>query len=225
LYSFFGYKTAGLFQTQDEVNNYKNASGALIQPNAKPGDIKFLDLNGDGKLSDVDKTYMGTPFPKFNYGFTANFSYGNFDLSVFLQGIAGNKIFNAVKYTGLNASIQNYNLLADAKNAWTPSHTNTNIPRLSASDDNGNFGNVSDFYVENGSYMRIKNVTLGYTLPRALMTKIGIRSARIFANAQNLATFTKYTGLDPEVGINQNGVDLGLYPQSRIILIGINVGL
>ncbi|MDN3582410.1 TonB-dependent receptor [Mucilaginibacter flavus] len=225
LYSFFGYKTAGLFQTQDEINNYKGPSGALIQPNAKPGDIKFSDLNGDGKLTDADKTYLGTPFPKFNYGFTANLSYGPFDMSIFLQGIMGNKIFNAVKYTGLNASIQNYNLLADAKNAWTPTHTNTTIPRLSASDNNGNFGNVSDFYVENGSYMRIKNVTLGYTLPKSLLLKIGVRSARVFANAQNLATFTKYTGLDPEVGINQNGVDLGLYPQSRIILVGVNVGL
>lgn len=225
LYSFFGYKTAGLFQSQDEVNNYKDGSGNLIQPNAKAGDIKFQDLNHDGKLNDADKAYLGTPFPKFTYGFTANFNYGPFDLSVFLQGIAGNKLFNAVKYTGLNASIQNYNLLADAKNAWTPTHTNTNIPRLSASDANGNFGTVSDFYVENGSYMRIKNITLGYNLPKMLMTKIGVRSARIFANAQNLATFTKYTGLDPEVGINQNGVDLGLYPQARIILVGVNVGL
>ncbi|MBB3969224.1 TonB-dependent receptor [Mucilaginibacter phyllosphaerae] len=225
LYSFFGYRTAGLFQTQDEVNSYTGPTGTAIQPNAKPGDIKFLDLNGDGKLNDADKTYLGTPFPKFTYGFTANFNYGAFDLSVFLQGITGNKIFNAIKYTGLNASIQNYNLLADAKNAWTPTNTNTTIPRLSASDANGNFGNVSDFYVESGAYMRIKNVTLGYTLPKSFMDKIGIRSARVFANAQNLATFTKYTGLDPEVGIGQNGVDLGLYPQSRIVLIGLNVGL
>lgn len=225
LYSFYGYRTAGLFQSQAEINSYKGPSGTLVQPNAKPGDIKFLDLNGDGKLNDADKTYLGTPFPKYNYGFTASFNYGAFDLSVFLQGIAGNKIFNAVKYTGLNASIQNYNLLSDAKNAWTPTNTNTNIPRLSASDANGNFGNVSDFYVENGSYMRIKNVTLGYTLPKMFMNRIGVRSARIYANAQNLVTFTKYSGLDPEVGIGQNGVDLGLYPQSRIILLGINVGL
>jgi TonB-linked SusC/RagA family outer membrane protein len=225
LYSFYGYRTAGLFQTQQQIDNYKGPNGALIQPNAKPGDIKFVDLNGDGVLNSSDKTYLGTPFPKFEYGYTANFNYGAFDLSIFLQGVAGNKIFNAVKYTGLNASIQNYNLLSDAKNAWTPTNTNTSIPRLSASDANGNFGNVSDFYVENGSYLRIKNVTFGYTVPKALVNKIGVRNVRIYADAQNLVTFTKYTGLDPEVGINQNGVDLGLYPQSRIILVGINVGL
>jgi hypothetical protein len=115
--------------------------------------------------------------------------------------------------------------LADAKNAWTPTNTHTSIPRLSASDANGNFGNVSDFYVEDGSYLRIKNVTLGYTIPKAIINKIGVRNVRIYADAQNLVTFTKYSGLDPEVGINQNGVDLGLYPQSRIVLIGINVGL
>lgn len=225
LYSFFGYRTAGLFQNQQDINNYKGPSGAMVQPNAKPGDIRFVDINGDGVLNNSDKTYLGTPFPKFEYGYTANFNYASFDLSIFLQGVAGNKIFNAVKYTGLNASIQNYNLLADAKNAWTPTHTNTSIPRLSASDANGNFGNVSDFYVENGSYLRIKNVTLGYTVPKAFVNKIGVKNVRIYADAQNLVTFTKYSGLDPEVGINQNGVDLGLYPQSRIILVGINVGL
>jgi TonB-linked SusC/RagA family outer membrane protein len=237
LYSFFGYKTAGLFQSQDQVNSYKGPDGKLIQANAKPGDIKFVDLNGDGKLTDADKTYLGSPFPKFNYGFTVNLNYGAFDFSMFLQGVSGNKIFNAVKYTGLNASIQNYNLLADAKNAWTPTNTNTNIPRLSASDNNNNFGTVSDFYVENGAYMRIKNATLGYTLPKMFMNRIGIRSARVFVNAQNLATFTKYSGLDPEVGTGQNGaksqngaspqngIDLGLYPQSRIISVGVNVGL
>lgn len=225
LYSFFGYRTAGLFQTQQEVTSYQGAAGKLIQPNAKPGDIKFMDLNGDGVLNASDKTYLGTPFPKFEYGYTANFNYASFDLSIFLQGVAGNKLFNAVKYTGLNASIQNYNLLADAQNAWTPAHTNTDIPRLSASDANGNFGNVSDFYVESGSYLRIKNVTLGYTIPKAIVNKIGVKNVRIYADAQNLVTFTKYSGLDPEVGINQNGVDLGLYPRSRIILVGINVGL
>ncbi len=225
LYSFFGYRTAGLFQSQAEINNYKGPDGTLIQPNAKPGDIKFVDINGDGKLNAADKVYLGTPFPKFTYGFTANFNYASFDLSIFLQGIAGNKLFNAIKYTGYNASIQNYNLLQGVKNAWTPTHTNTNIPRLSASDANNNFGNVSDFYVEDGSFMRVKNVTLGYSLAKRFCEKIGIRSLRIYADAQNLLTFTKYTGLDPEIGINQNGVDLGLYPQSRVILFGLNLGL
>lgn len=225
LYSFFGYRTAGLFQSQAEVNNYKAPDGTLIQPNAKPGDIKFVDVNGDGKLNTSDKVYLGTPFPKFNYGFTANLTYASFDLSVFLQGVAGNKLFNGVKYTGLNASIQNYNLLAAAKNAWTPTNTNTNIPRLSASDPNGNFSNVSDFYVESGAYMRIKNATLGYTVKKNFCDKMGIRSLRLYVDAQNLVTFTKYTGLDPEIGIGQNGVDLGLYPPSRIVLLGVNVGL
>jgi len=221
LYSFYGYKDLGLFQSQAEVNAYKKPDGTLIQPNAKPGDIKFA-ANSAGQLV---KSYLGTPFPKFDYGFTSNFNYKSFDLSIFLQGVAGNKLFNGVKYTGDNASIQNYDLLSTAKNAWTPTNTNTNIPRLNASDPNGNFSNVSSLYVEDGSYLRIKNVTLGYSISKAFCDKLGIRSIRVYADAQNLATFTKYTGLDPEIGINQNGVDLGLYPQARIVMLGLNVGL
>lgn len=227
LYSFYSVKTDGLFQSQDEINNYKSASGALVQPNAKPGDIKFVDANGDGKIDDNDRQFIGSAYPDFSYGLTLNFNYKNFDLNIFLQGVQGNKLYNALKYTSLNAGGlgQNYNLLKDVLNAWTPTNTDTNIPRVTASDNNGNFGTNSDFYIENGSYMRFKNVTLGYTVAPKALSKIGISSLRLYATSNNLFTITKYKGFDPEVGFDNYGIDVGRYPQSRSFIFGINLNL
>lgn len=230
LYSYYLVKSAGLFQTQAEIDNYtwtdpKTGAVSKIQPNAKPGDMKFIDYNNDGKINNSDRQFMGTPYPKFTYGFTFNGSYKGFDFNLFLQGVQGNKIFNALKYTGLAPLVtgQGYNLLADVKNAWTPTNTNTDIPRVSISDPNGNFGTTSDWYLEDGSYLRVKSVTLGYTLPNAVAGRMHISKLRVFVTGNNLFTFTKYSGMDPEVGTDTYGIDLGRYPQARGFIAGLNV--
>ncbi|WP_345211012.1 TonB-dependent receptor [Mucilaginibacter gynuensis] len=227
LYSYFSIKTDGLFQNQEEINNYRAADGTLVQPNAKPGDIKFVDASGNGKIGDEDRQFLGSAFPDFTYGFSFNASYKNFDLNIFAQGVQGNKLYNALKYTSWNAGGlgQNYNLLNDVLNAWTPQNTNTNIPRITASDANGNFGTNSDFYIEKGSYLRIKNVTLGYTFTPKVLRNAGISSLRIYSTANNLFTITKYKGFDPEVGFDNYGMDVGRYPQSRAFIFGINLTL
>ncbi|MBS7563881.1 TonB-dependent receptor [Mucilaginibacter sp. Bleaf8] len=227
LYSYYSIKTDGLFQSQDEVNNHKAADGTLIQANAKPGDIRFVDANGNGKIDDGDRQFLGSAYPKFSYGLSFNANYKNFDLNIFAQGVQGNKLYNALRYTSLSTGGlgQNYNLLKDVLNAWTPQNTNTDIPRVTASDDNGNYGTNSDFYIQSGSYLRIKNATLGYTFSPKLLTKAGISSLRIYSTANNLFTFTKYKGFDPEVGFDNYGIDVGRYPQSRSFIFGINLTL
>jgi TonB-linked SusC/RagA family outer membrane protein len=224
LYSYYVIRTAGIFQSTDEAKNYKSGSGAVIQPNAVAGDLKFIDQNGDGKIDNNDRVYSGSALPDFSYGFSFNASYKNFDINIFAQGVQGSKIFNGMKYTSLNAaSGQNYNKDAAILDAWSPTNTGGKIPRVSASDNNGNFSNTSDFYLENGSYLRIKNVTLGYTLHKPFLDKLKISNLRLYVTANNLFTITKYTGFDPEVGSDLNGIDLGRYPQARSVLFGLNV--
>lgn len=228
LYSYYGYKTDGIFRSQEEINNYKDANGALIQPNAKPGDIKFLKKEGNtGTLNNNDFVNLGNPYPKFSYGLSYNMTWKNFDLNVFFQGVYGNKIFNGLKFISLNpgGTGQNYNMDKDILNAWTPENTNTNIPRLVQGDPSGNYSKVSDFYVENGSYLRLKNLTIGYSLPKEIYSKININRLRIYMTANNLFTITKYKGFDPEVGMNTYGVDTGRYPQARSFIFGVEIGL
>lgn len=228
LYSYYGYKTDGIFQSQEEINNYKDANGNLIQPNAKPGDIKFLKKEGNtGVLNNNDFVNLGNPYPKFSYGFSYNMTWKSFDLNVFFQGVYGNKIFNGLKFISLNpgGTGQNYNMDRDILNAWTPQNTNTDIPRLVHGDPNGNYSKVSDFYVEDGSYLRLKNLTVGYSLPKDLYKKLNINRLRIYVTTNNLFTITKYTGFDPEVGMDSYGVDTGRYPQARSFIFGIEAGL
>jgi len=220
-YSYYGLETAGLFRSNQEAEQYKNSAGSKIQPNAQAGDMKFVDQNGDGVIDDKDRVFLGSAYPDFNYGVTFNGSYKNFDINIFFQGVQGNKLFNTLKYTGLNAaSGQPYNMFEEIKNAYSESNPNSNIPRVSVKDPNGNFSNVSDFYVENGSYLRLKNLIIGYTLPRTWTQKYHVEKLRFFASATNLLTVTKYTGMDPEVGMNDYGVDAGRYPQSRTFMLG-----
>ena len=225
LYSYNVVQTAGIFKTQSEVDAYVGKSGTLIQPNAQPGDLKFVDANGDGVINDDDRVVKGSAYPSFSYGFSFNASYKGFDLNMFLQGVQGNKLFNGLKYLGLQSSVsgQNYNMLKDILNAWSPSNVNSSIPRVSLSDPNGNFSTTSDWFIEDGSYMRVKNLTLGYTLPNSTVQRIGINSVRVYVTANNLLTFTGYSGFDPEVGMDNYGIDIGRYPQARSFLFGLNV--
>lgn len=221
---FFGYKQVGIFQNQEEIDNYQ-LNGVKIQPNAKPGDFKFADLNGDGVINDKDRDFIGDPNPDLIYGFNINLNYKNFDLGMFFQGTLGNDIWNANK--GVFASAGRKNILAEAyTNAWFKEGDNATYPRITNSDSNDNFRG-SSFYVENGSFLRLQNIQLGYTLPRSLAEKTKLFSnCRIYASGQNLFTFTKYTGLDPEVGVDNAmnlGVDQSRYPSSRTVLFGVNL--
>lgn len=228
LYSYYGYKTDGIFRTQEEINNYRDANGNLIQPNAKPGDIKFLKKDGNtGTLNNNDFVNLGNPYPKFSYGLSYNMTWKNFDLNLFFQGVYGNKIFNGMKFISLNpgGTGQNYNMDRDILNAWTPQNTNTDIPRLAHGDPSGNYSKVSDFYVEDGSYLRLKNLTIGYSLPKELYNKLNVNKVRVYVTSNNLFTITKYTGFDPEVGMDTYGVDTGRYPQARSFIFGVEVGL
>ncbi len=224
LYSYYVLKTQGIFQSQAEVDSYKNSNGGLIQPNAKAGDFKFADLDGNGSIDLNDRYYAGNAYPDFSYGLTFNANYKNFDFSVFAQGVQGNELFNAVKRTTYSASGPSYNKLEGILDAWSPENPGGKVPILSTSDTNGNF-NASDFYIEDGSYLRIRNVTLGYTLPKALTNKIKAGGLRIYVSANNLFTFTNYSGFDPEIGMDNNGLDVGRYPQARTYFLGLSLNL
>lgn len=224
LYSYYVLKTDGIFQSNAEADNYKNATGQKVQPNAKAGDFKFVDINGDGSIDSKDRYFAGSAYPDFSYGLSFNASYKNFDFNIFAQGVQGNKLFNAVKRTTYSASGPSYNKLVGILDAWSPENPGGKVPIISTSDNNGNF-NASDFYIEDGSYLRIRNVTLGYSLPKSLTSKLKTGAVRIYATANNLFTITDYSGFDPEIGMDNNGLDVGRYPQARSFILGLSVNL
>jgi len=218
--AFYGFQTLGLFKKQSDVLNYKDPkTGALIQPNAQPGDFKFADLNGDGKITGDDRTFIGDPTPTWTYGITVSASYKGFDLLVFGQGVAGNDIFNGLRRLDISSA----NWTTAAMDRWTETNRNTNFPRLITGDPNKNFSSPSNFYLSDGSYFRIKTLQLGYSLPQAIVSKIGMEKLRFYVSSNNLVTFTKYAGFDPEIGGSSYGIDRGVYPQARSFLLGINV--
>ncbi|WP_333599711.1 SusC/RagA family TonB-linked outer membrane protein [Flavobacterium sp.] len=217
--NFYGYQTAGVFQNQAEINAYTNSSGGLIQPNAVPGDFRWKDNNGDGTITADDKTFLGSPLPKLTFGFTINMDYKGFDFMAFAQGVSGNKIFQGLR----RLDIANANYQTEALGRWNGEGTSNSYPRLTNNDTNGNFSNMSDFYLENGDYLRLKVVQFGYSLPSSVINKVGIQKVRLYVTAENLLTLTKYTGYDPEIGGDVFGIDRGYYPQARSFLFGASL--
>ncbi len=220
---FFGYQADGLFQTWEDVYAHTDEHGKLVQPDAQPGDIRFVDRNHDGQLNEDDKTYIGNPYPDLMLGVNLGFWYKGFDLSANFYGTFGNDIFNLqrVRYSGGGGQNVYRNTL---DKVWTGPGTSNDIPRLSYNDLNQNYTRVSSFFVEDGSYFRCKLLTLGYTLPKSIMREY---SLRFYVSAQNPFTFTKYTGMDPERpfydgGSIATGIDRANYPTPRTFLLGVD---
>lgn len=221
--SFYGYEMIGIFQTQDEVDN------SAILPKTQPGDVKYRDLNNDGIIDDNDRKYIGSPFPDYTYGINLDMNYKQFDMSIFFQGSQGNDIINHTIYW-LEADLGT-NMSTNMLNRWTGEGTSNTIPRVTFANNGVNMPRSSSRYVRDGSYARLKNVQLGYTIPQKVMDKTPISSLRLYLAAQNLFTFTKYGGMDPEVSIDDAnngspldiGIDAGVYPSSRTITMGMNV--
>lgn len=232
--SFYLVKTDGLFQSEAEVDAHQTGDD-IIQPSAKPGDIRFEDYNGDGQISDDDRQYAGSPFPKFSFGIRGNVEYKGFDLGIFFDGMSGNKIYN---YT--RARMESFNEITNfgsaVLNTWTPQNTNTDVPRFTQDDNNNNRRRVSDRWLEDGSFFRLKTVELGYTFRPNSLESINIKNLRIYVAGENLFTTTKYKGYTPDLGEydGQNGqqsgtltrgTDYGRFPMARTLMLGVQVSL
>lgn len=234
---FYGYITNGIFNSIDEVKASAQYEEMNI-PNTTPGDFRFKDLNGDGRITADDRTYLGSPHPDFVFGLPITLSYSNFDLSIFFQGQTGNKIFNVMEYY-LNSAHGGGNLYADIRSkhwagdyrpdrAFFPQNHNAVVPDLDGADRPRNF-RASNFYIKDGSYLRLQNIRLNYNFPQSICKMLKINELSVFAGAYNLLTFTRYNGFDPEIGKNVDsqsnnlylGVDHGNYPQARTITTGL----
>lgn len=219
---FNGLKTDGIFQTQEEINSYVNSNGELLQPKAKPGDIKFVDSDGDGKIdNDKDRVNLGSPHPDFTGGFNLALDYAGFDFNMFVYAALGQEVYDATRRYDMNET----NYRGDWLNRWTGPGTSNEYPRVTFVDDNENMRTVSDFFVKDGSFVRLRNMTLGYTMPKSVTDYLKISKLRLYVSGENLLTFTKYQGYDPEIGggVFSNGIDKGIYPQARTVLGGVNI--
>ena len=223
--SFFGHRVVGIYQSDAEAVEDGRTDGAAA------GDFRYQDVNGDGVLNADDQVHLGSAIPDFEYGININAEYKGFDVSLFFNGVAGNEILNGNLYRGFFDTEGNY--LAEATNAWTPTNTNTNIPRNTLLDPGFN-RRPSDFYLESGAYFRLRNLQIGYTIPEALLSRLSISRARVYASAQNLFTITDYTGYYPEVGRNTRdrdatqdifnaGVDESAFPTARTYQLGLQL--
>jgi len=218
---FYGYKTNGIFQNQSEIDNYVDTSGKKIQPDAKPGDVRFVDVDKNGSITTSDRTKIGKGMPDWTFGLNLSAAWKGFDFSMMLQGTIGNDIYDATR----RIDIASTNLPSWMLGRWTGEGTSNKYPAFILG-DNVNWQS-SDLYVTDGSYLRLKNIQLGYTLPQRLTQKALISKLRVFVSAENLLTFTKYAGFDPEIssGGTSLGIDYGVYPQARIWTIGFNIGI
>lgn len=215
---FWGLKTAGVFQTEEEVYSYVDKVGKVIQPNAKAGDVRYVDLNGDGVIDNGDRTKIGDPNPDFIFGFNVALDYKGFDFAVQASGVAGNQLVKSYRGPG---GLGNYT--TEILKRWTGEGTSNRIPRVTA--EGVNWTQFSDLYIYDGSYLRINTITLGYDFGR-IAKKSYLSKVRLYASVLNAFTFTKYNGMDPEVGHNDwfsSGIDLGYYPRPRTMMLGANI--
>jgi hypothetical protein len=230
---FYGYNVIGIFQNEGEVSSSPKQGFGTAADGV--GRFKYKDVDGNGKIDAADRTNIGSPHPTFTYGLNINVAYKDFDVTLFGQGSQGNKIYNFTKYFSdfvgvFYQSGKGLNTL----NAWTPSNTNTTVPKLTSGTPNGET-ETNSYFVEDGSYLRLKNLQLGYTLPKMMLDKVGIERVRFYVQGQNLLTFTKYSGLDPELSLRSFsagdarttnldiGVDRGSYPVAKTLLVGVNL--
>lgn len=225
LASYYGWKTNGIYQTQQEIDNDPNISKDPNKENIKPGDVRFLDANGDNIVNDKDRVNLGSPNPKMVYGIQASGSYKGFDLSLSFSGVSGVKLYNADKMQGMDPNYP-YNMYADALNRWHGAGTSNSVPRMTLGNANQN-NRVSDRFVESGDYFSLRNASLGYTIPSKVWGRSGISDIHVYVAVQNLFILTNYSGLTPMLGYNgtadgnrQRGVDVAAYPQARTFTFG-----
>ena len=226
--SFYGYKLGGVYQTLDEVftgpvmeNRAADKASHNPYKNTSPGDMWFVDVDGNGETNDLDRTVIGNPSPDCIFGFNNTFSYKNFDLSIFFQGALGNQVWNGVRasHESMNST---YNQLASTLERWTGEGTSSSMPRAIYADPNNN-SRASTRWLENGSYAKLKNLTFGYTLPENWTNRAKVKALRLYVSFDNLCTITNYSGLDPEVGLS--GLDYGVYPSARTYMFGVSIQL
>ena len=220
---FWLIPTDGYFNSTEEVQAHQK-DGVLIQPSAEPGDIRFKDTNNDGTINDEDRVYCGSPFPKFTYSINGNITYKNVDFSIGFQGVTGNKIYNATKLE-LTDVTRGTNYLASTLDYWTPENQNASSPRLIWTDPNRNARSESDRYLESGSYFRLRNLQVSYTLPTVWFHGF-VQKARVYVNAENLFTISSYSGYTPDVNssdVYSRGFDEFIYPSNRTFMFGLNV--
>jgi TonB-linked SusC/RagA family outer membrane protein len=216
---FWGYKTNGLFQNDTDIEQWRASGKGILQPNVLPGDVKYVDVNGDGIINNLDKVNLGNGMPDFTIGFNVAADYKGFDFSVNAYGMIGNKIVQSYR----NHTNKQANYTSAILQRWTGDGTSNHIPRVTETNVNWQF---SDLYVHDGDFLRIANISIGYDLSKVIKWK-NLNQVRVYAQGQNLFTFTKYNGMDPEIGYGTDGwvsgVDLGYYPRPKIAMIGVNV--
>jgi hypothetical protein len=224
--TFYGYVTDGIFQNLTEINSHSDEHGNLMQPQAEPGDFRFLDVNNDGILSDNDKRVIGDPEPDFTYGINGYITYKGIELNLLITGAYGNDVLNAIKpYSATGEGYYNSEkgLL---HRGWNGENSTNTQPIIKAVDQNQNF-RYSDYYIEDGTYIRLKNIQLAYNLPQGILKPVRIKGAKIYVSAENVLTKTSFSGLDPDMGgrPTERGIDWGHYPLPKRYTIGLKLTL
>jgi TonB-dependent starch-binding outer membrane protein SusC len=221
LSSFFGYQVDGLFSSQEDVNRH------ATQPGAAPGRFKFRDVNGDGRITPDDRTFLGSPVPSFTGGFNFTIGYKNFDMSAYFYGTYGNEIWAQWRwFTDFFPTFEGAAISTRLLDAWTPTNLNATVPVVDRTANFSTSGVANSYYVVDGSYLRLQNLTVGYTMPKDLLQRWKLERLRVFVSGNNLLTLTGYDGLDPMVGGSVDtafGIDVGNYPVTRQYTVGVNL--